>query len=271
MPVSRKFFFLSRFLNAVLLVGLTGAIVWTAVKQACYNQPHGQYGNHSVNVDHVLRHIHGLNVLTNLLLAVPGLMLAVMGFPLEGCIVILTALFSCLWHASGWQIFGVCDQFFASLTLVTMMLIFLRICQARGYPEFTCFFLVLPAVGLLMFSTGDSAHIANDGSVVRNDETCFVAGRMSHSLWHVLSAATFFVLALELLRTPDLLPNRPLASAVQTRDYQMKLRTWRTRGNKGLGPSSTVFGGLLQDLFSIQSKPIVSSDRRMQSLSKKTP
>ena len=261
MPVKNTLFSLSRFLNAVLLVGLTVLILWTAFKQACYNQPHEQYGNNSMSVDHVLRHIHGLNILTNLLLAVPGLMLAVMGFPLEGCIVILTALFSCLWHASGWKIFGMCDQILASLTLVTMMLIFLRICQTRGYPEFTCFFLVLPAVGMLMFSTGDSAHIANSGSTAPNEETCFVAGRMSHSLWHVLSAATFFVLALELLRTPDLLPNRPLASAVQTRDYQMKLRTWRTRGCKGLGPSSTVIGGLLQDLCGSKSTPKVAIDQ----------
>lgn len=241
-----------RIFNSVALFALGILLVCLVASQGCHKvhtHPAECDVNERVDVEQLLRHVNGLNVLTNVLIAVPGIMLLVLGLPLEGTIVLMCTMFSCLWHASGWRTFGVVDQIFASLTAITMLLIFLRICQVRGYPEFTAFYLVLPLVGLMMFAAGDSPFITNDGSPRPNAPTAVAFRLVSHTLWHVLSAALFMVLVAELLRTPYLLPNRRLANTVSARDAQMRLRTWRARGKLGRGFNMTIVGGLFADLF----------------------
>lgn len=241
-----------RILNVVSLVVFGVLIVWLVADQGCHtvsNRPNDSISTSKVDVEHVLRQINGLNVLTNLLVAVPGIMLLLMGLPLEGGMLLLCTGMSCMWHASGWKSVGVLDQIVASFTCFTALLIFFRICQVRGYPEFTAFYLTLPAAGVLMLLAGSADFVTNDGSCKPSGSTMYITNRISHSLWHVISGALFFILTIELLRTPDLLPNRRLAGTVHTRDAKMRMRTWRTRGDFSKGPSATIIGGLLADIF----------------------
>jgi hypothetical protein len=241
--------------NVVVLILLAGGLVWLVAEQGCHHQVPpvtSETQQQQVDVRHVLRHIDGLNVITNLLIAVPGVMFLVMGFVLEGSLVLLCSLASCLWHGTGSWAYGVLDQVMASLTAITMLLVFLRICQSRGYPEFSAFYLILPAAAVLMYAAGDARFIANtidEGEDRRpSPATAYVEQRVAHALWHVLVGAVFMVLAVELLRTPDLLPNRRLASTSHARDSSMRARTWRARGSVGKGPNPTILGGLLADL-----------------------
>jgi hypothetical protein len=253
-------------LNVVALVTICALVVWLSTSQGCHtvpSRPNDAESAAEVDLEHVLRQINGLNVMSNLLIAVPGIILLIMGLPLEGGLVMVCAFFSTLWHATGWRSFAIVDKIFAILTLCSMVLVFLRICQVRGYPELSAFYLILPAACALMYLGGDAACIANDGSLrPANAQTLFLTGRISHAIWHVLVGAVFMVLVIELLRTPDLIPNRLLANTVRARDAQMHLRTWRMRGMLGKGPNPTIIGGLVVDLFSKSRRSVPHNPAR---------
>jgi hypothetical protein len=232
-------------LNALAIIVLFCLTIWLVVHKGCNSVPPrpltvGEQAG--VDVSTLLEFVDALNVVTNLLIVVPGLMMAVMGFPIEGGVVLLCGVFSCLWHATGIRGFAVADGLLATLAFITMFLGYCRIVQLRGWPEFTAFYVAVPLAGMLAF-VGGNAFVGKDVS----DHTRFITDRMAHSLWHVLVAASFYLVVMELQRVPGLIPNRPLREAIRARDEKMRRSLWKQEGAHGSPPASLVYG-LFRDL-----------------------
>ncbi len=237
-----NFFTAVRLLNALAIIGLILVAVYFIVMRGCNKRaPHPATPGAADGLDpsELLDFIDSLNVLTNVLIAIPGVMFAVMGFAFEGSLLVLTAIFSCLWHASGWKLFEVADTALACATFAAMLTGFLRVCQVRGFPEFGAFYVALP-VGALIFFGANTSPCQEKG-------TSYAKDRISHVVWHVMAAVCFVVVAIEVLRTPDLLPNRRLAAAVEFRNADMRARSERSRG--GSSPNRSLVIGLVEDLF----------------------
>jgi len=238
-----------RGINAAILIALSIGIVCVVATQGCATlppRPTTEQSQETVDIEYILRYVNGLNVLTNVLIAVPGIMLLIMGFPFEGLIVLLCAVFSCLWHGSGWDVFGIFDVVFASLAMIVLLAIFLRICQFRGAPEFWSFYLVLPVIGILCFACAGDSWISGDTEKC-NDATVFIAHRTVHIIWHVLTAACFFVMVIELMKVPHLMPNQRLSDTIITRNMRASYRNWKTRGS--LAPNPSIIAGIFADLL----------------------
>jgi hypothetical protein len=186
--------------------------------------------------------------MTNLLIAVPGLLLIVMGFPFEGIVVTLCAATSCIWHATGWNGMAIADDLFAVLSFLALLMSFLRVVQVRGWPEFSAFYLTIPFAGLLAFA-GSGVLASKNVS----PETAFITDRIAHTLWHVLVASTFFLILSEIQRVPGLLPNRALREAIRARDEKMRRRLWRIHGENG-SPYISLAYGLVRDLVAGPTK-----------------
>jgi hypothetical protein len=207
---------LSVLVQVIVLLIVILVVVYVAVTKSCSHvSPIPPAGLADADIEKVADFINSLNIITNLLIAVPGIMLLVMGFPVEGGLVVLCSIFSCLWHATGYRSFAVLDTVFAVLAMLAVALAFLRVMQVRGYPEFTAFYLTLPLAALLFFVVGGHSHTAKES-------TLFITDRISHIIWHTLVAASFFLVALEVSRVPSLLPNRRLADAIRVKNLRMQ-------------------------------------------------
>ena len=243
-----------RGINAALLIAFAIAIVCVVATQGCATlppRPTTEHAKESVDIEFIVRYVNGLNVLTNVLIAVPGLMLLIMGFTFEGLIVILCAVFSCLWHGSGWYAFGIIDVIFASLSMLVLLTIFLRICQIRGAPEFWAFYLILPVIGVMCFACVGDNWVVGGGTeqIECNDATSFITHRTAHVIWHVLTAACFFVLVIELMRVPNILPNQRLADTITTRNIRAQYRVLKSKTGR---PNVSIVAGLIADLLAVK-------------------
>ncbi len=68
-------------INAALLIVFSIAIVCVVATQGCARlppRPTTEHDKESVDVEFVLRYVNGLNVLTNVLISIPGLILLVL-------------------------------------------------------------------------------------------------------------------------------------------------------------------------------------------------
>lgn len=236
---------LAALLNTLAILVLSGLAIWFVAIKGCSSVPHRPLTREEyagVDVNELLAFVDTLNVITNLLIAIPGIMLLVMGFPLEGGIVLLCGVFSCLWHAIGLRGFAIADVLFAILSFATMCLGYCRIAQLRGWPEFTAFYMAVPFAGMMAF-VGGNAFVGKDV----NSHTRFLTDRIAHSLWHVLVAACFYLVVMELQRVPELLPNRLLRETIRVRDEKMRRNVWEREGAHG-SPSKSLVYGVFRDL-----------------------
>ena len=221
-------------LNAVFLLAILAVIILLIVNNGCGRFHPKPPGEAEVDVPAVFAFVNELNVLTNIMIAVPGLMLLVLGFPLEGALVLLCAVMSILWHASGTRVFAVLDYICAALALFVMVCVFLRIVQVRGLPELSPFWLIIPIAAFLAF-----------GGVRQHDDTSYLQSRIAHALWHVLGGVVFLMIVQELLRAPSLLPSRDLRAAIRLTDARMRRRARR------YPRSWSLVVGLFRDLFRV--------------------
>ena len=236
---------LAALLSTLAILVLSGLAIWFVAIKGCSSVPHRPLTREEyagVDVNELLAFVDTLNVITNLLIAIPGIMLLVMGFPLEGGIVLLCGVFSCLWHATGLRGFAIADGLLAVLSFATMCLGYCRIAQLRGWPEFTAFYMAVPFAGMMAF-VGSNAFVGKDV----NSHTRFLTDRIAHSLWHVLVAASFYLVVMELQRVPELLPNRLLRETIRVRDEKMRRNLWEREGAHG-SPSRSLVYGVFRDL-----------------------
>ncbi len=238
-------------LNWVFILVVAGAVLVIALSNNCahfHPMPTPQQLD-DVDVNAVFNLVYELNIYTNIVIAIPGLMLLFSGFVVEGTIILLTALFSTMWHVTGEHVWSTLDWIFAALTgLITVMLL-LRIAQVRGWPEFVAFWIVLPLMALIAWSGFDQS----------GSSTNYFRGRVSHALWHVLNGATLIILVVELLRAVPAVPSHRLRHAALNKDVRMWER-WRgsrsvslvfdlfkdlaaPRTHKKDGPPDTASGG----------------------------
>ena len=185
--------------------------------------------------------VYELNILSNAIFCVPALALYVLGFPGEATVLLVLAMLSTMWHATGQHAWGALDVIFAGMAFVVMLLVLLRVVQVRGWPLFAAYYLTLPLLGLLAFGA-----IRTDAGPAE-----FVRDRICHTLWHVLVAAGFLFITLEVARTPALLPNRAAAAYTRGRDATAE-RYGRT--HESPAPPSLVYG-FFRDLVRWGAKP----------------
>lgn len=210
-------------LNWVFIVVVIVAVMWVALSNNCsqYHPIPTHEELEEVDTELVFDLLYELNIYTNLVIAIPGLMLLFMGFVVEGSILILASIFSIMWHVTGEQVWSVLDWIFAALAAFVMVTTLLRIAQVRGWPEYVAFWIVLPLMALLAWSGFDQT----------SDSTSYIKGRASHSLWHVLNGVTMIILALELLRCVPAVASDRLRRSAVNRD----LRMWKRWGGSRSG------------------------------------
>jgi len=228
---------LSQVLNAIVLIVVGIGLVALVVVNSCSFFPPlpKEQTLEEANGAEVYRFVYALNIVTNVLFAVPGVMLMIMGFPFEGAIYILTAVFSALWHITGSRAMSALDITFSACALLVTVALFLRVVQVRGLPEMWAFYLALPIMAVIMFKAVRGEHVDD-----------WISNRMAHVLWHVLTAALFILVTVELLKTPCLIRNKGLRDAIVLRDQAMWVRA--AERNSCAKPSVSIIYGLFKDL-----------------------
>jgi hypothetical protein len=221
-------------LNLVFIVALLAVVIAIVLSNNCtsYHPLPTREQLEKVDIVSTFRTVYRLNIMTNLMYVIPGLMIMFAGYVFEGGVLVLTALFSTMWHVTGDYQWRLLDWTFAALSAISMVLAVLRIVQVRGWPEFGGAWLILPLMGMLLWGGMDDLE----------DETSYINGRASHMLWHVLTGATMMMVAIELLKCTPALPNRALRASILSKDMRMWKR-WEGYG----GGSRTVSLGF--DLF----------------------
>jgi hypothetical protein len=220
-------------LNSVFIVTILVAVMILTMFNRCskYSPIPTEEELVNTSVLATAEYVNALNIISNIVIVIAGLAVLTLGFPLEGCIYLLTAVFSMLWHASGETHWGVLDHIFASLSFIVVTLMYFRIVQVAGWPLLSPFYLSLPILGALAF-----------GSIQQNTTSDYLRDRVSHVSWHVLSGAAFLIVALEYARVPSLVPNR----AVRTELFQRQRRLWTRKYRPEPYWSAVV--GLFRDL-----------------------
>jgi len=94
-------------LNAIIIAVLTVIIGVVVANNSCMSFSTSTELTEMSEVEPLIvyQFVSSLNVITNLLIAVPGLALLVLGFPVEGSLTMLCAIFSIAWHSSGERLF----------------------------------------------------------------------------------------------------------------------------------------------------------------------
>ena len=221
-------------LNVVFIITLLVVVIAIVMSNDCasYHPLPTREQLDNVDIVSTFRAVYRLNIMTNLMYAIPGLMMMFAGYAVEGGLLVLTALFSTMWHVTGDYVWSVLDWIFAAFSAIAMVFSVLRIVQVRGWPAFGGAWIVLPLMGLLLW--GGLGEVDN--------ETSYINGRAAHMLWHVLTGAAMMMVAIELLKCTPALPNNALRASVLSKDMRMWKR-WERYG----GGSRTV--SLSFDLF----------------------
>lgn len=226
-------------LNAVFIITILVAVVIFAMLNRCSKfSPIPTAGElDGVSVQKTAEFVNTLNIISNIIIVIAGLVVLTLGFPLEGGIFLLTAVFSMMWHASGEIFWSVLDHIFAGLSFIVVTLMYFRIVQVAGWPLLSPFYLALPVLGLIAFS-----------AIKHKSPEDYLNDRISHVSWHVLSGTAFLIVALEYARVPSLVPNRALRKELFQRQRCLWTRPLRSR------PRWSAVVGLFQDLKENKSK-----------------
>ncbi len=201
-------------LNAAFILSLLLAAVVLAVWNTCASYPPRvtQETIDSIDRASTVRFVNSLNIVSNLVLVVGGLVVLTIGFPLEAAVFLLAGVFSMLWHASGQTLWKVMDYIFSILSLFVLACLYLRIVQVASWPLLSALYLFLPLLGVVAY-----------GAVLggESDSTDFLNGRIAHVCWHLLGGAAIILIALEYLRVPCLVRNPWLRRALLAREARM--------------------------------------------------
>jgi hypothetical protein len=161
--------------------------------------------------------IYDLNVVTNVLIAIPCVMLFIMGFFVPSFILFMCVIFSCLWHATNHSVFRILDVVFAVLAGLCMCLGFLNISLVRGIPEMTSILILFPPMCLIIYR-----YKTLKETMLLSDRVSKTEDRIYHIVWHILVAFTFIVVCMELQRCHKAIPNRLMADTIHAKDILMK-------------------------------------------------
>ena len=136
--------------------------------------------------------ITALNVLSNVLFAVAGIIFMIAGYPIEASALFLLTMCSTFWHGLGESVWRIADHVFCLLNTVLFLGVFFRLVCINGWPLLSVLY-----IGLIL---GGAA--------------CFPMHDL-HVFWHVLVAMFVFALGIETINSPGLISNPALRKWVK--------------------------------------------------------
>lgn len=128
-----------------------------------------------------------LNIITNLLFALSGIIFMIAGYPVEAMILFLLTMASTFWHGVATSAWRIADHVFCLVAAVIFLGVFFRIVCINGWPLLSILYIALILGGAYCFSV-HSLHI----------------------FWHVLVSMFVFALGIEIMYSPGLIPNKAL-------------------------------------------------------------
>ena len=156
-----------------------------------------------------------LNILTNLLFAVAGIIFMVAGYPVEASALFLLTLASTFWHGTHISAWRVCDHVMCLINAMIFLGVFFRLVCINGWPILSVLYIGLILAGAVCFSIHDL-----------------------HPFWHILVSMFVFALGIETIYTPGLIANKKLR---ETMTDALRKRL--------ICPSSSAHTVMLADLF----------------------
>ena len=180
-----------------------------------------------------------MNTITNMYLFLPGILCCLLGFYIEGIILLVGAVASTIYHIVETDAWRIIDVVFGILYLIIMVLFFVRLfmLQPRNPMIWFILFLSLPAFALFWIGLWSPDH----------DATEEIQARLYHSIWHIGAASAGVLLISQFFSFPAHISNKNF------KQYVLKTQAnYRTRSAGG--PS--LLRSTLMDLFFKKSSTI---------------
>ena len=172
-----------------------------------------------------------MNTIGNIFLFIPGLLAFIMGYYVEGSLMIIAAIISTIYHIIETPAWRAADSLSGKIYSAISFIFLIQLARVQWGNPVIILSALLAIGGLLIFAIyAPGAKKEKSGT-----DLVYIENRLIHSLWHIIGVMSILLILTQMLSVPSQIPNKGL------REYVIRKQlNYKTTLPVKIGPSVTI-------------------------------